>query len=321
MFRAHTITGRQPGPHLLVTAGVHGDEFESMAAARELIEVAEREVTSGRLTVVPVVNEAAYARGNRTAEDGLDLARTCPGRGDGSVTERTAHALSALIRTADFYIDLHTGGAAMSVWPLAGYMLHADPAVLEKQRQMARAFHLPLVWGTDPSLEGRSLSVAREAGVPAIYAEYFGGGQFSPAAARAYVAGCRNVLRMLGMSEAAESPKAARQRWIVEDPRAGSGHMQRCYPAPQAGIFVAAVPLGQKVAQGAGLGELLDPRSGETTPIVAETAGIVAVLRRFPQVRAGDSLAVLVETDHPEVRTSRDEPDTQSPQPLGAQHA
>jgi predicted deacylase len=321
MFRVHTITGRQPGPHLLVTAGVHGDEFEPMVAARRLIEVAEREVTSGRLTVVPVVNEAAYARGNRVAEDGLDLARTCPGRAEGSVTERTAHALAELIRTADYYIDLHTGGTTMCVWPLAGYMLHADPAVLDKQRQMARAFNLPMVWGTDPSLEGRSLSVARDAGIPAIYAEYFGGGQYSPAAVEAYVAGCRNVLRMLGMRESLEPLNASGPGWIVEDPRAGSGHMQRCYPAPRAGIFVAAVPLGQVVQRGAALGELLDPPSGETTTIVTETGGIVVVLRRFPQVCSGDSLAVLVETDHPVVRASREEPNNKSPQQVGAQHA
>jgi predicted deacylase len=321
MFRSHTITGRQPGPHLLVTAGVHGDEFEPMVAARRLIDSAQPELASGRLTVVPIVNEAAYARGNRVAEDGVDLARTCPGRAEGAVTERTAYALAELIRTADYYIDLHTGGTTMCVWPLVGYMLHADPAVLEPQRQMARAFHLPLIWGTDASLEGRSLSVARDANIPAIYAEYLGGGHFSPSGVAAYVAGCLNVLRMLGMTAPREPQKTSRPAWIVEDPRAGSGHMQRCYPAPRAGIFVAAVPLGQQVEHGAMLGELLDPPSGESIAIVAETAGIVVVLRTFPRVATGDSLAVLVETDHPEVRTSREEPNSKSPQPLRAQHA
>lgn len=44
---------------------------------------------------------------------------------------------------------------------------------------MARAFGLPLIWGTDPTLPGRSLSVARDANVPAIYAEYLGGGRLN----------------------------------------------------------------------------------------------------------------------------------------------
>ena len=170
-----TFTGQADGPHLLITGGVHGDEYEPMAAIRRLIQHfsrAERDHGAapwrGRLTFVPVVNQPAFARNRRTAEDDKDLARTCPGRADGSVTERLADALSALIRSADFYIDLHTGGTIYDIMPLAGYVLHANAAVLDQQRAMARAFNLPLIWGTNPNLTGRSLSVARDASVPAI---------------------------------------------------------------------------------------------------------------------------------------------------------
>src|SRR5687768_4989651 len=90
------VVGQTPAPHVLITGGVHGDEFEPMAAARRLIEYLKPGDVSGKLTIVPVVNEPAFRRGQRTAEDGLDLARTCPGRPDGSVTERIAHALSEL---------------------------------------------------------------------------------------------------------------------------------------------------------------------------------------------------------------------------------
>jgi predicted deacylase len=72
----------------------------------------------GRVTLVPAVNEPAFLRGARTAEDGLDLARTCPGRPDGSVTERIAYELSRLILAADLYIDLHSGGVALEILPL-----------------------------------------------------------------------------------------------------------------------------------------------------------------------------------------------------------
>src|SRR5262245_29744661 len=170
-LKSKTITGRGDGPHLLITGGVHGDEFEPMVAIRRLVTMVSPAALHGKITLVPVVNEAAFARGSRVAVDGLDLARTCPGRPDGSITEQIAHALSELIRTADYYIDLHTGGTTLSVWPLAGYMLHPNSQVLEKQRAMARSFNLPVVWGTDYRVDGRSLSVARDANVPAIYAE------------------------------------------------------------------------------------------------------------------------------------------------------
>jgi len=292
-LRTRVIEGQQPGPHVLITGGVHGDEFEPMVAIRRLTRRPELTELRGRLTLVPVVNEAAFARGTRAGEDELDLARTCPGRADGSVAERTAHALSELIRAADYYIDLHTGGTALSVWPLTGYMLHSNSAVLDQQRAMARAFNLPVIWGTDPRLEGRSLSVARDANVPAIYAEYLGGGRCSPAGVEGYVQGCLNVMALLGMLDL----PAARSRVeiVIEDPRSNSGHMQRCYPAPADGCFEPNVELGQPIAAGQSLGSVVDPLGEERHEVLAEQTGLIIVLRTLSSVRRGDSLAVILE--------------------------
>src|SRR5688572_15552778 len=276
-LQSRVVEGRQPGPHLLITGGVHGDEFEPMVAIRRLMTRSELKQLRGRLTLVPVVNEAALARGTRVAEDGLDLARTCPGRVDGSITERTAYALSKLIRAADYYTDLHTGGTALSVWPLAGYMLHPNREVLEKQRAMARAFNLPLIWGTDPNLDGRSLSVARDANVPAIYAEYLGGGRLSLVGVDAYVQGCLNVMAALGMLEL--PPVASQVERVVEDPRPNSGHMQRCYPAPASGCFESAVELGQPIQAGELLGTVVDPLGQERHEVHSTQTGRIIVLR------------------------------------------
>lgn len=264
-----------------------------MVAIRRLLERPELAQIRGKLTLVPVVNEAAFARASRVAEDGLDLARTCPGNAEGSITERTAHALTELIRTADYYIDLHTGGTALAVWPLTGYMLHPNAAVLDKQRTMARAFNLPVVWGTDPNLDGRSMSVARDANVPAIYTEYLGGGRCAPEGVQAYVAGCLNVMASLGMLQRPAPP--ARVEFFVEDPRPSSGHMQRCYPAPHGGCFECEVELGQAIEAGQSLGTIVDPLGQQRHEIRAEQTGRILVLRTLSSVRQGDSLAVILE--------------------------
>jgi len=60
-----TIEGRNAGSHLLILAGVHGDEFEPMAAVRRLAKVLSPDELTGRLTLVPVVNEEAFLRGAR----------------------------------------------------------------------------------------------------------------------------------------------------------------------------------------------------------------------------------------------------------------
>jgi predicted deacylase len=294
-IQRQTILGGQPGPHLLITGGVHGDEFEPMAAARRLITEIPADQLRGQVTIVPVVNEAAFERGERTAADGLDLARTCPGRDEGSTTEQIAASLSRLIRAADFYIDLHTGGTRLMVQPLAGYTLHPDPQVLEVQRRMARAFGLPIIWGTDPNLEGRSLSVARDAHVPAIYTEYLGGGGCSPAGVTAYVAGCLNVLAELKML--AGRTISPVEQWIVEDDRPGAGHMQVNHQTPCGGFFEPHVGLGDSVEAGALIGTVTNPLGTEIREIRAKYSGLVLVLHTFARVNAGEGVVVLLPTD------------------------
>jgi predicted deacylase len=290
------FVGRAPGPRMLITGGVHGDEFEPMAAIRRLIaRFRESPPPRGRVTLAPVVNEPAFRRGSRVAEDGLDLARTCPGTPAGSVTERIAHELSGLIREADYYIDLHTGGTRLRVLPLVGYMLHADAAVLAVQRRMARAFGLPIVWGTDPRPDGRALSVARDAKVPAIYAEYHGGGGCDPAGIEAYVTGCLRVLADVGVTDDGLPPVAA--PLVVEHSRPGAGHMQANHPAPCEGFFDPAVALGQPVRAGDPLGTVTDPLGRQIETVRARYDGIGLVLHTFARVDAGEGVAVILPTD------------------------
>lgn len=293
---SRSFHGHRDGPRLLVTGGVHGDEFEPILAIRRLIEHFndDNAILSGRITLIPVVNEAAFFRGHRCAgEDGLDLARTCPGRSDGSLTEQVASALSEEIRCADAYIDLHTGGTELSVYPLTGYSLVADPVVLETQRHMARAFNLPVIWGTSANLEGRSLSVARDAGVPAIYAEYLGSATASAAGVDACFDGVVNVMAALGMLLRGATP-ANRVTQIVEDDRPDSGHMQKSHPAPMAGLFESDFSPGDMVEKDQTIGRVLDLTGDVAMPVTAEESGRLIVLRTFPRVHAGDSVAVII---------------------------
>lgn len=303
-LKSKTLVGRSEGPHLLITGGVHGDEWEPMAAARRLLAEIDPGQVRGKITIVPVVNEPAFLRGQRTADDGLDLARTCPGRDDGTATERIAAVLTRLIRTADFYIDLHTAGTVFQMLPLAGYVLHQDPNVLATQRTMARAFGLPIVWGTNGRLDGRSLSVARDAGVPAIYVENGGGGTCDPRRVEENVRGCLNVARALGLlpnvqaEEAGEASIAELEeyepRYFVEDDRDASGHLQVQSQAPMAGYFDSSVELGDMVERGQTIGRIVNPLGDEVVEIPAYDTGTVLLLRTYPSVRVGDPLVVIL---------------------------
>jgi predicted deacylase len=295
-IRQFQYAGDKDGPHLLITAGVHGDEFESIRAVWELIQRFKSDASlmgnlHGRLTLVPMVNDEACRLGQRCGEDEKDLARHCPGDPDGSPTEQTAWALSELIRGADYYIDLHTGGTAYSVYPLAGYTLHPDGSILDAQRRMARAFNLPVIWGTAANLDGRSLSVARDANVPAIYCEYLGSGRCDSRGVAAYVEGSLNVMAELELLD--QSRPESRVKHLIEDPTPGSGHMQIQNPAPVKGFFEPAVPLGTEIQAGRQLGVVYDIEDNRPFEILAPRDGLVLVLRTYPLVEKGESVGVI----------------------------
>ena len=291
LFETHVIKGQTPGPNALLIAGIHGDEWEGMAALRRLSERLPALDLRGKVTLVPIVNVPAFQIAARCGPDGLNLARVCPGRADGSPTERIARAISDLIGAADFLVDLHTGGSIYQVWPLVGYTLHTNASVLASQRRMAQAFGLPLNWGTWPGLDGRTISVARDANVPAIYAEYLGAG-FSAQGVDAYVQGCLNVLVEMGMLDAAQRHTAATPR-VVEDNRENAGHLQIHHPAPFAGFFEPFVELGQTVVAGQPLGLLWD--GAQQLFVKAAHGGDVLTLRVVARVEKTEMLAVILE--------------------------
>ncbi len=288
------IVGRHSGPRLLILAGVHGDEYEPIAAVRRLADQIDREDLNGSVTLVPIANQPAYRRHSRIGADKLDLARTFPGSPNGTPTEQIAHAITKLIQQSDLMIDLHTGGLAMEISPLVGYMLVSDPATLQKQRQMATAFGLPIVWGTSAKLEGRSLSAARDANVPTIYAEWGGGGGCQADGVAAYTTGCLQVMAECKMTSASAAA-APVDRFVTEDDRDTSGHLQLNYPAPHGGFYEPTLVLDTDVRPGDELGRLFDPFTSQATSIRSTQTGRLITRRVLPPVEAGDCLAVILE--------------------------
>lgn len=283
------IDSGYPGYRVLLTSGVHGDEYEPILTAMELISSLPGCLGNGSVTIVPISNESAYANGSRFGEDGLDLARICPGSPKGTITEIAASHISELINEADYFIDMHTGGLSYDIYPLAGYLLHPSPEVLKKQQEMAFAFNLPLVWGTDYRPEGRTLSVAREAEVPAIYVEYGGGTGIRTEVIQKYKSGVMNVLRYLNMLKDPIIQTECDKYWI-EDYRQDSGYLQGKMPSPVDGIFVAELKIGDMIKAGEVFGKVIESLSGKQVDLIADIDGLVFLLRTMVKVKQGDAL-------------------------------
>ena len=287
--------GSQPGKTLLVTAGVHGDEFEGMAALRQVCGELEPAAIRGTLVAVPIANPPSFEAGMRVnPDDRQDLARIFPGDPSGTVSEQIAHALThRFIRHADLYCDLHSAGQFYAMPPLAGYQLRAEP-LLSQQRAAAKAFGLDLVWGT-PGLPGRTLSVAGDYNVPAIYVEITGEGRCRTADVERYAHGLRQLLVLLEIT--AGELVRHEPRWFVEDDRSGAGFLQVQNRAPCGGLFLAETAIWDDVSTGQRLGAIYDPFGVERHVVTAPHAGKIVFLRTFSRVLAGDALCNVLQIE------------------------
>jgi predicted deacylase len=287
--------GSEPGKTLLITACVHGDEFEGPAAIWELFRSLDPADMSGKVIAVPLANPPAYEAGRRTnPDDNQDLARVFPGDSQGTVTEQIAHALTErFIRHADFYCDLHSAGQLYQMPPLAGYQLREEP-LLSQQRAAAKAFGLPLVWGT-PGMPGRSLSAAAEYNVPAIYVEITGEGRCRAADVERYVRGLRQLMALLGIQ--GERSELFEPQWLIEDDRPQAGFLQVQCRAPIGGFFHPAVGVWDHVEERQPLGVIRDRFGQVRHQVEATRRGRIVFLRTFPRVLAGDALCTIIETD------------------------
>ena len=281
-----------PGPTVLLTAGVHGDEFEGPVALMKLLHRLEPDEVRGRLIVLPALNAPAVRDASRVSPlDGANLNRAFPGDPDGGPTAMLAHLVeSVLLPECDGAIDLHSGGKAAWFTPCALASRAEDGSISAPNMALAEAFGAPLVWVLGALNENRSLNSApTRAGVPMAAAELGGGGAVSPAPLAVAERGVENALRHLGLLAGAPEPGEAPRRVELRRP-------EQVLHAPHEGLFEPAFAPGEDVADGAPAGTLYSLTEPERppTPLAFATGGLVLARCHRGLVERGEMLAMVV---------------------------
>ena len=281
---AIAVRGAADGPTLLVSAGVHGDEYEGVRAIFETVEALDAGALRGTLLTVPVLNYPAHRAVTRHhPADGANLARQFPGRADGTASERLAHAFATeFLPHADFYLDLHSGGIRFAMPSMVGYEA-ADP----RGRAAAAAFGAPVIWGHPVIEPGRTISAARALGIPFLYTEARGAGRIHPDDLLMMRRGITNLLRHLGMLDGAPEIPAPPQRLH------GIGNTDEGVYATASGFFMPSVALLDPVRAGQPIGRIVDELGEVLATPVAPADGIVGLLRELPPVDEGDVLLLV----------------------------
>jgi predicted deacylase len=181
------------------------------------------------------------------------------------------------IRKADALVDLHTASDKRINLPQIRTDL-SSPAALE----LARNFGVGVVLnGAGP--KGSLRRTALDAGIPSIIYEAGGVHILQAEEIERGVTGVRNVMRYMGMipsEKRADSPKATvykKTRWLRVPPGA-------------AGMFLTSHKTGDEVKRGEQLGEVVDPLSDKSAPIVSPDDGVIIGMVVPTTVYTGDAL-------------------------------
>jgi predicted deacylase len=268
--------GRYPKPLIVVTGGVHGDEYEGPMAIARLSQLVRAEDLHGSLIAVPVANPMAFMNGSRTSpDDDGNLNRAFPGNRYGNATQRLAAWLfDKLARGADYLIDLHSGGVEYRFAPVAGFYDHPSPE--NSSFQAARHFGLPLLWQLPPTLGVLSCE-AWKAGIVAIGLEYLGSGQLAAKGISGYVDGILSCLALWGLLPQKQALQVG-ATVLGGDWMLSSGD----------GLFLSYCELEDRVVPGQRLAEVVDLRGRTVQEFESRQSGVVLGLRSKGHIHKGD---------------------------------
>ena len=284
--------GATSGPTVMAIAGVHGNEYEGMAAIRRVFADLNPDQMRGTFIGIPMANPFAFDARSRVAPgdvDGLNLARIFPGALPGTPSQELAHHLLGFIRrhigSGDLLIDFHSGSHDAAFATVVGIRDIDSPGRAAAERA-ARHFGLTDLWLIDDSSGPLNATTSR-LGIPTIGTETVGRSGCDPAGAASFTQGLRNILALYGiLMNAPQAPEAP-----------GIFRPATTLFATCSGLIEEAAQLYQHVEQGQTLGTIVDIFGNELDHIIAPNSGTIWTARTNPAVRTGEILFMIAYPD------------------------
>lgn len=277
------VRGGEPGPTLLAVAGVHGNEYEGMAAIRAVATQLDAATLSGAFVAIPVANPFAYATRTRTTPpelDGLNLARVFPGDANGSPTQQLAahllHLAERLVGPEDLVVDFHSGSHDVAFATLVGFRDVPGPA-RHASETAARHFGGERLWRIPDACGPFNAETARR-GLTTIATETTGRAGLDPAGVEVFTTGLFNVMVHLGMITRPASPRP------LAMPALTSHEMT----APADGFLRTTSALHDRVTAGQVLGDIVSVFGTPLAEIHSEQDGELWAVRATPVVAKGE---------------------------------
>ncbi len=285
-----TVIANGAGPTALLTGANHGDEYEGPIALQELAATLRPEEITGRVIILPMMNQPAFAAGTRCSPiDGANMNRSFPGRPDGTVTQKICHYIATrLVPHADIVLDFHSGGSTLDFLPFAA------AHILEDKMQEAACMAAMEAFGAPYSARmleidnvGMFDTEVENQGKVFVTTELGGAGSASARTVAVARTGIRNLLIHAGIM-AGEVKKT--ESIMLDMPDA------RCFMfAEHAGLIEYLVDLGDRVSEGQPLARIWPAdRTGAAPQLCPATRSGLFTARHIPGlIKMGDFISLI----------------------------
>lgn len=270
----HVFNSKNPGPTILIQAGLHGDEINGVETVRRMLQEQMFNINKGAIIAVPILNVFGFIHFSRDVPDGKDVNRSFPGSKKGSLASRIAyHYTNEILPQIDFGIDLHTGGAQRSNFPQIRYS-NEDP----NSKILADVFNAPFSFPAR-LISGSFRKAAFKMEKPIIVYEAGESMRFDNNAIEKGITGVIKILSYFNMisheNSSNDTIQLKERKWIR---------------ASKAGMFILKIDNGSKVKKGEVIGEITDTFAKASKNIKAPYDGYIICVNNQAVVNQGDAL-------------------------------
>lgn len=267
-----------PGPVVLITAGIHGDEVNGVEIVRQIISKKINRPSKGTIICIPVLNVFGFLTMNRYFPDGRDLNRVFPGSKNGSLASRFAYQFTTeILPHADYCLDFHTGGGSRFNAPHIR-VAASDTRCLE----LANVFKAPFTL-LSKNLDGSYRATCFKKNIPILL---FEGGKSQNNNKEVAIEGLHGVLRILNHLEMLkpefDSFLSDRENIIVTK--------STWIRAKFSGLLHIKISSGEKVVKGNKLATITDPYGKMRHTVKAQNDGYIINVNEAPIVYKGDAI-------------------------------
>jgi predicted deacylase len=266
---------KKPGPVLLFSGGLHGDEINGTEIVRRILEQNLHIPEIGTTICIPIINVYGFIHFSRYVPDGKDVNRSFPGNKNGSLASRVAYYLMKdIVPQVDYGIDFHTGGASRTNYPQIRCIVDVN-----SENQLAQAFSAPFT--VNSKYRRKSLRyAAKKRGKEILIYEGGESLRFDELAIEEGIQGTLRVMKHLGMIDSAPSPQF--KNVVIQE----SSWIRARY----SGILQTTVSYGNVISKGEILGHISDTLGETLYTIRAPSDGYIIAVNYNPVIHQGDAI-------------------------------